>query len=269
MKKLAILLAFFVSISASAASQQTKPMPMDACAAQMPYGMPAASNADTTLICRKAYALEHDNKAKIPKWVSYVLTPGHATGCERRTNAFAADASLRRGGRAELSDYRGSGYDTGHLANSADMSWDPLVERESFILSNMSPQLPGFNRGIWKKLEDQTRALVVSRGRPIVIYTGPIYKYDNPVIGKNNVIIPSGFYKILIDTYTKEVLVFEFKHEYSSDDLDEFIVDLSVVEKHTHINFPMPHNAQFSKMLWISRTRSVVQAKRDVCGLNW
>lgn len=69
-----------------------------------------------------------------------------------RTDNFRADRSISTESAA-LSDYRGSGYDRGHLAPAADMKWAPAAMSESFLMSNMSPQDPGFNRGIWKKLE--------------------------------------------------------------------------------------------------------------------
>jgi endonuclease G len=54
-------------------------------------------------------------------------------------------------------DYEKSGYDRGHLAPAADMGFSKITMAESFYYSNMSPQVPGFNRGIWKQLEEQTR----------------------------------------------------------------------------------------------------------------
>ena len=153
--------------------------------------------------------LEHDNKAKIPQWVSYVLAPEKAVGCEKRINAFKSDRYLPADKRAEMKDYAKSGYDIGHIANSADMSWDLSAARESFILSNMAPQEPGFNRGIWKKLEDQTRAWAVNRSHKILIYAGPTYNREQDrTIGANFVTVPNGFYKILIDLDTNDVLIF-------------------------------------------------------------
>jgi len=264
MKKIFALLALVTTISAFAVPQDP-PMPIQQCEQQMPYGIPQVRKDDSVQICRKAYALEYDNKAKIPVWVSYMLTPEHTTGCVKRSNAFSPDLSLRPDARSTLRDYNDSGYDTGHIANNADMSWDTVIETESFILSNMTPQLPGFNRGIWKRLEDQTRALANARNHPILVYAGLIYRYDDPTIGPNRVIIPSGFYKILIDVITRDVLVYEFKHRPAKGSLDQFIVELGQVQQHTQIQFPMPPNARYSDKTWPSKTRSVVQQKRNSC----
>jgi endonuclease G len=262
-----LLIAFTVSVNAQS---QSAPLDVKGCAAQVPFGQPTGLKQDTTLICRKAYFLEHDNKAKIPQWVAYVLTPAHATGCEKRLlNAFKSDRSLPVDKRSEVKDYLKSGYDMGHVANSADMSWDPSVARESFILSNMAPQLPGFNRGIWKKLEDQTRAWTVDRSHNILIYAGPIYnKVQDKTIGVGMVTVPHGFYKILIDMETSEVMVFEFKHESGVGSLNQFITSLAQVQKDSNIVFPMPKGAKFSTAIWVSTSKNAAKAKSEVCAIN-
>lgn len=257
-----------VAVSANAQSQSA-PLDPAQCAAQVPYGIPKTQKQDVTPICRRAYFLQHDNKAKIPQWVAYVLTPEHATGCEKRLSAFKSDRSLPADKRAELSDYSKSGYDTGHIANSADMSWDIDVARESFILSNMTPQLPEFNRGIWKKLEDQTRAWAVGRQSPILIYAGPIYNRDqDKTIGKNMVTVPHGFYKILIDTKTGETLVFKFANEAGTGSLDKYLTSIEQVQKETGIVFPMPKKAVKSTSIWPSVTRNASAAKKEVCSIK-
>jgi endonuclease G len=56
-----------------------------------------------------------------------------------------------------LEDYKGSGYDRGHLCPAADMTLNKTSMSETFYLSNMSPQMPGFKLGKWSTLEDQVR----------------------------------------------------------------------------------------------------------------
>lgn len=257
----AILLAFSFTVNA-----QDKPLDLKACQAHVPFGQPSGAKQDTTLICRNAYFLEHDNKAKIPQWVSYVLAPEKAVGCEKRVNAFAPDRFLPVDKRAEMKDYAKSGYDIGHIANSADMSWDLTVARESFILSNMAPQDPRFNRGIWKKLEDQTRAWAVERNHKILITAGPIYNREqDKMIGANYVTVPNGFYKILIDLETNDVLIFLFKHEAAKGSLNQHITSLAQVQKESKLVFPMPKQANYSKEIWESRTKSATKAKFANC----
>lgn len=260
---LPIVAAFSFNVYAQA---QDDPLPLKACETYIPFGQPRVSNQDTTLICRQAYVLEHDNKAKIPEWVAYVLTPEKATGCEKRLKAFKSDRFLPADKRAEIKDYAKSGYDMGHIANSADMSWDINVARQSFILSNMTPQKPAFNRGIWKKLEDQTRAWAIDRSHNILIYSGPIYnRVQDKTIGTNMVTVPNGFYKILIDLDTKEVMPFVFKHEEGKGSLNQYLTSLAQVQKESKIVFPMPKQVKYSDTIWEARTHNASKVKSEVC----
>ena len=99
-----------------------------------------------------AYSERHEQAA----WVAYELTAGEVTGDVGRTDNFRSDGSITTGS-ASLSDYKGSGYDRGHLAPAGDMKWSRSAMSQSFFLSNMSPQLPAFNRGIWRSLESAVR----------------------------------------------------------------------------------------------------------------
>jgi endonuclease G, mitochondrial len=263
-----ILVAFFLSIGIAASASAAGNPPPAACTAQAPYGMPVDHKENSNTLCRTAYLVQHDNIAKIPVWVSYVLTPEHTLGCVPRSNSFAADTELPINGRSLPADYAGSGYDQGHIASDGDMSWDPKVERQSFLMSNMTPQLPGFNRGIWKKLEDQTRAWAQGRNHNLIVYAGPVYNYNNKTIGNSHVIVPNGFYKIVIDTVTRETLVFEFDHASSSNPVSSFLTTLNKVQADTGIYFPMPEGVSFSQTTWPASTKSIRKAKSVACSTN-
>ena len=101
-------------------------------------------------------------------------------------------------GSASLVDFRGSGYDRGHLAPAGDMGFSYEAMSESFYLSNMSPQKAGFNRRIWRSLESRVRDWVVSNGSVHVI-TGGILPGSYQDIGPNNVTVPEYYYKIILD----------------------------------------------------------------------
>ena len=106
-----------------------------------------------------AYSEPHEQAA----WVAYELTAQEVTGGVGRTDNFRSDHEIGTGS-ASLADYKGSGYDRGHLAPAGDMTWSRSAMSQSFFLSNMSPQLPAFNRGIWRSLESAVRGWAESRG---------------------------------------------------------------------------------------------------------
>jgi endonuclease G len=196
------------------------------------------------------------------------LTPSHAIGCVKRSNAFTADPQLQVGQRAEVSDYVKTGYDKGHIANDGDMGWDVTVERESFLMSNMTPQLPAFNRGIWKILEVTTRSWATDRQHTLVIYAGPIYSKDDKKIGDNAVDVPNGFYKIIIDTVTNDVLAFQFPHAGASNsDISPFQTTVSNIERATGITFSIPQRKDLKSPIWDYQISSAAKAKKKACSI--
>lgn len=247
-------------------AQQAPPQPLEHCTVFTPYGFPSSKKQDVTKVCREAYVLEHDNRARIPTWVAYPLTAAGSVGCVKRSDAFAADRSLPVDARAQPKDYAKSGYDIGHLANSADMSWNVEVERQSFIMSNMTPQLPGFNRGIWKVLEDQTRAWALQRDT-LLIYTGPIYPSKGQVLVNGRVVVPTAYFKVIVDLETREVLSFIFKHEASKEPLASFVTSLAEVQRQSGLTIPVPAKPILSRVLWKSKAKSVRAAKSQTCAL--
>jgi len=190
-------------------AEPTPPQADGACNDKFAYGRPVAEGeaANGTFLCRLAYAVLHDPDTKTPAYVANRLTRNDATGEAPREDDFKADPDLPQGERAELNDYRGSGYDRGHMAPAADFSDDPREMQESFYLSNMVPQNRVMNSGVWAGLEAATRACARSVGDVYVI-TGPIYGANPPTIGPSRVAIPEALYKIVLDARTGNARAF-------------------------------------------------------------
>jgi endonuclease G len=267
---------FFTALyAASAATTQPAPLPEASCSVQVPYGAPhptstvapEVAKTSSTLICRDAYEVLSDTVAKIPVWVAYTLAPEHAVGCIARSNAFATDQSLPEGGRAMPGDYVKSGYDIGHIAPDGDMSWNEEVEHESFILSNMTPQLPNLNRGIWKELESDVRAWAYERSHTILVYAGPVYAITkDKTIGKDNVVVPDAFYKIVVDTVTGEYTAFLFPQQNGlGTDLEKVRSTVAEVSAETGITFPLPPDAKETD-IWSVDLGTFARAKKAQCG---
>lgn len=271
MKRVLLPMLLSLGLTGAALAWDQKPnQPIAACATQLPYGVPTSSRANTLLKCNTAYALLHDNVAKIPVWVAYTLTPAHAIGCVARTNAFVADAAIPKGQRSELIDYVKSGYDQGHLAPDGDMSWDTQVEFESFLMSNMSPQLPNLNRGIWKSLESNVRAWAYGNGHNYTVYAGNIYTAGkSKTIGPDNVVVPDYLYKIVIDNTTKQVLAFTFPQVASQPiDLPAHLVSIASIEAAVSVSFPVPPGTDKTKpatAVWPVDLKKTADAKKAQC----
>jgi endonuclease G, mitochondrial len=269
MKRIILSIVMLAATLPALAWQQRAPQTGAACSANLVYGLPAVTKPDATLICRQGYVTLHDNQAKVPVWTAWVLTPNHINGCVPRSNAFAADQSLPAGKRSDPKDYAGNGYDQGHIANDAHQSWDQQVEYESFLMSNMAPQLPGLNRGIWKLLETATGAWGFSSQHTLQVYAGSVYNVaKDKKIGADQVDVPYGFYKIVIDTNTGATLAFLFPHkENQGNDLTKVQTTVKDIEDNTGIIFPVPagHNKSMQEPIWPVDFKSVAANKKAVC----
>lgn len=198
------------------------------------------------LLIRIGYVVSHDPNWKIPHWVSYHLTK-HYVKAEALVpgKPFKADPDLPPGQRAELADYKNSGYDRGHLARQADMRGrNKQCEFESCYLSNIAPQLPSLNQKIWLHLENKVQKWAEKFGGVWVI-TGPIFK-DGKIrktIGSNRVAVPAQFYKIVVrNVHGKpEVLAFIIDQNTPCNDetkrLTQFLTSVNRVEELTGLNF--------------------------------
>jgi endonuclease G len=195
---------------------------------------------------REGYVLAQDGRLKIPLWVQYELRAEELKGPLERTNDFQPDTSIPLGFRAELADYSGSGYVRGQMAPAEDMARSRRAMAESFLMSNIAPQVgTGFSKQIWKNLEAAVRGWVEQRGRLTVI-AGPIFaiggegvKYS--LIGDNRVAVPTHFYKIVVDDNSMgniETLAFIIPNENLDErHYSEFLVSIKEIEAATGLDF--------------------------------
>ncbi len=191
-----------------------------------------------TIIDREGYALGYIEHHEQPAWVIYKLTRVEATTkAAKRGNDFREDPQIPTGS-ATLADYRRSGYDRGHLAPAADMAFSVRTMSESFYLSNMSPQRPKFNRGVWKDLEEQVRRFAIAEGE-IMVVTGPILpKTKSITIGNNKVTVPTHYYKVIYDlTPPQKMIGFILPNEGSKRPVQDFAVTVDAVEAATGLDF--------------------------------
>jgi endonuclease G, mitochondrial len=262
-------ITIFLSQCASClADPQPQPMPLQTCAAQVPWGMPTDNKATAVVICRHAYVVQYDTVAKVPVWVAYTLTPDHAIGCVERSNSFAADQSLPSDKRSTPDDYAKSGYDIGHMGPDGDFSWNPMVEHESFILSNMSPQYPGVNRATWKIGETYIRIWAYELKHPLTVYVGPIYSSNDKTIGENHVIVPHAFYKIVVDDVNHEIIAWVMPQLPQLDkDITRYRASVASIVQQTGIQFPLPSDAKelANDHMWPANSAQFLHDKQAAC----
>jgi len=191
------------------------------------------------LVQHQFYQLSYRLDAKNAEWAMYRIDSQSVVD-ERasRRAGFIQDPDLG-GQTASDADYRGSGFDRGHLIPAEDMDFDLRAMEESFYLSNVSPQHPSFNRGIWKKLEGDLRDWALEKGDLLVI-TGPILSAqlaaDAPRIA-GDVIVPRAFYKVIVDLKNRKGIAFLLANEKSDAELANFALSIRELEEQSGLNF--------------------------------
>ena len=192
---------------------------------------------DEQIIDHFGYSLSYNEDHEQANWIFYELTDYEVSGTVKRKNQFRSDPKVKTAS-ASLSDYRGSGYDRGHLAPAADMKWSVTAMSESFYMSNMSPQRPSFNRGIWKRLEEQVRLWALNN-KSIYVVTGGVLVDELETIGVNEVSVPEYYYKVILDYIEPELkgIGFILPNQKEMGLLKSYVVSIDEVEKFTNIDF--------------------------------
>ncbi len=186
------------------------------------------------IIKHSYYTLSYLENYGQAEWVYYVLTPEMLEGDINRTNNFRLDpkTALNSG---QLFDYNNPNYEKGHLAPAGDMKISSLAMSESFYMSNISPQSPSFNRGIWKSLENRVRVWA-NRGE-IHIVTGSIFTNTLEEVSFKEIDVPKYFYKVIFDPFKNEMIAFVLPNEKGQSPLIDYVVSVDKVEELTSIDF--------------------------------
>lgn len=246
-----------VTVPGSTTAQQQAVITVQTQYDHLKLGVPGKADK---IIDRPGYALGYIEYHEQPAWVIYRLTKEQAlTKAAKRGDDFKEDPEIPTGS-ATLADYRRSGYDRGHLAPAADMAYSLRTMGDSFFMSNMSPQRPKFNRGVWKDLEAQVRYFAITE-KDIYVVTGPVLpKTKTVTIGGNRVTVPTHYYKVIYDRTPPEKMIgFILPNEGSNRPLRDFAVTVDAVEDATGLNFfstvPQPKQEQLESTISVQDWR--------------
>ncbi len=198
------------------------------------YAIPSCLNSDV-ILQHEGFTISYNPKYKQANWVAYRLIGEDMNVTIKRTNKFTADPSYPA--CATHSDYSKSGYDRGHLF-PAGSAWTTSIMEQSFYYTNMSPQIPEFNRGVWKKIEETVRKWALAYDTVYVV-TGCVLHAGLPYIG-NSVSVPEYFYKLVLvyKQDRKQAIVFYIRNEKSeTTSFHSYLIPVNGLEEKLGMDF--------------------------------
>ncbi len=189
------------------------------------------------VVSYRYFKLCYSPKHRQALWTAHWLTINSITGSAKRKNNYRADYEIIN--PVNSNDYRGTGFDRGHLVPAADMKLNQKAMDETFFMTNMSPQKPDFNRKIWANLERKLRSMVQEKGNAFVVTAPILSKEDSPYDRiPSGVSIPQRYYKTIYFPRTKEMFGYLLQNRgYENYDLNDFRVPVEILEQITGFDF--------------------------------
>jgi endonuclease G len=244
-----------------------------ATAEHLPWGAPAQSVDEVRLI-QANYVADYDKKLRVPLWTAEHVVAADLDPKIPRRDCFRGDPRLDSADSAQRADYDEPLYDQGHMAPFADQRYSTVAGFNSFVMTNMTPQICELNRGIWQILEEISRRWATERG-DLYVFAGSVFDRDGDgrrdpdsaalhMLSRNGgqrVAVPSAFYKVVAFKRTDggvEALSFLLPHDRSNPVgdaavtyLKAHITTLAALEKLTGLHlFPGATGLREDTDLW-------------------
>ena len=201
-------------------------------------GAPVSSKPENAgqYLCRPTYGVHYSYATKTAEYVVEHVTVANINGSAQRKDDFRPDPEVPPQFRASLQDYAGQPYDRGHMAPAGNATNNPDAMSQTFFLTNMVPQVPNNNRGIWKQIETLARNWVAKQGE-VYIITGTIYTPQAKLIG-NGVVVPDGLFKIVVDIKAQKIIAFMLPNApLGANDYPKYVTTVAEIERVTGIVF--------------------------------
>lgn len=215
----------------------------------LPVRESLSSNDEVKVLINAAYISCYDELLKNPLWVAYRL--GNIKGDFKYVNwerPFRFLTDYRTESKVDHDAFKSSGYDRGHMAPNATIlsQYGQLGQLETYLMTNISPQSPALNQGLWANLEKLERESLSQDDTPnkevhdLFVITGPVFD-KSPRMLTSGVAVPSGFYRILAFRKgyagTLKAVAFLFPQNPKSKNLTDYLTTVDNIESLTNLNF--------------------------------
>lgn len=203
------------------------------------------------------YCIEWDCTKKSQRWTAYQMYAGNSVTNWNRNDwkntpwkgdPFQTDPDLPEGIRVELSQHTGDNYDRGHICASADRLCSKDANEQTYYMSNMHPQLNGFNAGVWGNMENKVRAWNSTTGFRDTLYVvkgGTIDRADQILeTTPKGLLVPKYFFMAILcknsdkSQWGYKALAFWVEHTNNNDtNLKKYVISIDELEEKTGIDF--------------------------------
>ncbi|MCF8999625.1 DNA/RNA non-specific endonuclease [Acinetobacter nectaris] len=231
-----------------------------------PYLVRDSLKKNTTALCFHGFNVMYSGMSKTPLWSAEHLTVERLSHKIKRQDSFHEEERISPEFRATLRDYKGTGFDRGHMSPNGDMP-DMLSQADSFSLANMVPQAPKNNQDIWRKLEEATRSTVTKQKHDAYVITGPIFSGRKLSTIGNGVFVPSAVFKAV---YYPQTGVIGAYYAPNNNSLDVHVVSVCEIEDLTGINlFPTLNESTKRKVYNLPLMGGEVKPAQKASYLSW
>ncbi len=203
------------------------------------------SNKGDSILYYQGYSVIYSYTYNLPRYIFNLLSVDQLTLDYTRTPAKRSSSffttTLPNGKLSATNrDYLKCGYDRGHMVPAGDFVWNKELKDETFFFTNINPQTPALNRGIWANLENRIRDNVIKHSENAYVVTGAIF---NPAcldrIGPDSLCVPVSYFKIVYFEKRKTMFAFLFDNTVDryEGDITDFQVSVDFIEQITGEDF--------------------------------
>ncbi|MBQ7421766.1 MAG: DNA/RNA non-specific endonuclease [Prevotella sp.] len=195
------------------------------------------SGRSEQILKRTGYTTSYNKQTKLPNWTAWHLTADHTSGAFKRKGVKYHEDNDVPFPKAQNADYYNSGYDRGHMCPSGDNKWSRQAQEDCFLFTNMCPQSHNLNGGDWNDLEMKCRAWAETFG-DIYIVCGPIIRSKGKTIGRNKVVVPDAFFKVVLSMHgVPKAIGFLYDNEDGHAPMVSYMHSVDEIERITGIDF--------------------------------
>ena len=206
----------------------------------VPLDRSADANGALRILKNRGYVVGYSDARGNPAWVAYrVADLENIPATPPRPEKFEVDR--RTTARVSPDAYTNSGYDRGHLAPNYAIAihYGADAQAETFLMSNITPQLHALNAGLWKELEMKIATSYPARYAEVWAIVGPVFGANPPRL-PGGVLVPEAFFAILVDEHEGKLRTFALlipQDAAPSNDVARFLTTIDEIERRTQLDF--------------------------------